>query len=208
MNIKNDNHKYSDIDYVKQELHIQRQIGKAFVEAEDKLLAVGAQEIPLKTRSSNRILPIPDYVFEEILKEREKYEKNKREKGDAFQDTGYIICSPNGKVRSKDFHYQHYKRLLRENGLPDVRWHDLRSSYCTLLLNNEFNPKAVSILMGHAKEIITVDVYGDHKALMVDCTKEIDMFLEELCLSDQNDQTVDLQHFCLSVEDIMQNKCL
>ena len=200
--------KYSDIDYVKQELHIQRQIGKAFVEAEDKLLAVGAQEIPLKTRSSNRILPIPDYVFEEILKEREKYEKNKREKGDAFQDTGYIICSPNGKVRSKDFHYQHYKRLLRENGLPDVRWHDLRSSYCTLLLNNEFNPKAVSILMGHAKEIITVDVYGDHKALMVDCTKEIDMFLEELCLSDQNDQTVDLQHFCLSVEDIMQNKCL
>lgn len=201
-------YKYSDIDYVKQELHIQRQIGKAFVEAEDKLLAVGAQEIPLKTRSSNRILPIPDYVFEEILKEREKYEKNKREKGDAFQDTGYIICSPNGKVRSKDFHYQHYKRLLRENGLPDVRWHDLRSSYCTLLLNNEFNPKAVSILMGHAKEIITVDVYGDHKALMVDCTKEIDMFLEELCLSDQNDQTVDLQHFCLSVEDIMQNKCL
>ena len=52
------------------------------------------------------------------------------------------------------------------------------------------NPKAVSILMGHAKEIITVDIYGDHKALMVDCTKEIDMFLEELCLSDQNDQTL------------------
>lgn len=35
-----------------------------------------------------------------------------------------------------------------ENDLPDIRWHDLRSTFCTLLLKNDFNPKAVSRLMG------------------------------------------------------------
>ena len=46
-------------------------------------------------------------------------------------------------------------RLLSDNNLPDIRWHDLRSTFCTLLLKNNFNPKAVFKLMGHTKELIT-----------------------------------------------------
>lgn len=57
-------------------------------------------------------------------------------------------------------HWTHYKKLLRENGLPDIRWHDLRSTFCTVLLKNNFNPKAVSKFMGHAKENITIEYMG------------------------------------------------
>ena len=52
--------------------------------------------------------------------------------------------------------------------LPDIHWHDLRATFCTLLLKNDFNPKAVSQLMGHAKEIITMDVYGDNSNIIED----------------------------------------
>lgn len=108
-------------------------------------------------------MPIPDYVFEAILEERKKYERYKSRRSTIFQDDGYICCSSySGKPRSKDFHRRHYKELLKKAGLPDIRWHDLRSTYCTLLLNKDFNPKAVSKLMGHAKELITMDVYGDN----------------------------------------------
>lgn len=69
-----------------------------------------------------------------------------------------IFVVPYGRPRSKGFHCKYYKRLLAENGLPDICWHDLRSTYCTLLLKEAFNPKAVSKLMGHAKELITMDV--------------------------------------------------
>lgn len=78
-----------------------------------------------------------------------------------FFDGNYICCSTYGKPRSKDFHWKYFKQLLQENDLPDIRWHDLRATYCTILLKNDFNPKAVSKMMGHAKEIITIDVYGD-----------------------------------------------
>ena len=61
--------------------------------------------------------------------------------------------------------------------MPDIRWHDLRSTYCTLLLKNDFNPKAVSKLMGHAKEIITVDVYGDKRNIIEDVVPDVGMYL-------------------------------
>jgi len=89
-------------------------------------------------------------------------------------------CSTTGKPRSKDFHWSYYKKLLSDNHLPDIRWHDLRSTFCTLLLKNNFNPKAVSKLMGHAKELITMDVYGDNRGIIEDCVDEIQPFIDEV----------------------------
>lgn len=95
-------------------------------------------------------------------------------------DADYICCSSYGKPRSKDFHWRHYKKLLKSVGLPDIRWHDLRSTYCTLLLKSDFNPKAISKLMGHAKELITMDVYGDNKGIIADCVDELQPFIDEV----------------------------
>lgn len=79
------------------------------------------------------------------------------------------------------------KKLLSDNGLPDIRWHDLRSTFCTLLLKNDFNPKAVSKLMGHAKEIITMDVYGDNQGIIADCIPEISDFIDEVLPKQETD---------------------
>jgi hypothetical protein len=38
-----------------------------------------------------------------------------------------------GRPRSKSFHWKYYKKLLEENGLPDMRGHDLRSTFCTII---------------------------------------------------------------------------
>jgi len=64
--------------------------------------------------------------------------------------------------------------------LPNIRWHDLRSTYCTLLLKESFNPKAVSKLMGHAKEIITMDIYGDNKNIISDGVPEIEAYMKDV----------------------------
>lgn len=142
--------KFSDVDYVNRTLSVERQLGKELKRepySVDKH-ATTKTELPLKTSSSRRILPIPDYVFEAILQERKRYEKNRSRRGKYFLDADYICCSNYGKPRSKDFHWRHYKDLLNSLSLPDIRWHDLRSTFCTLLLKNDFNPKAVSNLIG------------------------------------------------------------
>ena len=71
--------KYSDIDYKNRKLRIQRQLGRDLHVDEESLKpkTKTKHEIKLKTASSYRELDIPDYVFEEILEERKKYEKNR-----------------------------------------------------------------------------------------------------------------------------------
>ena len=174
--------KYSDIDYVNRTLKVQRQLGRVHnTQKEDYApKTFTKQEVGLKTNSSYREVPIPDYVFEAILEERQIYEKNRNRRKREFQDLDYICCSTYGRPRSKSFHWKYYKKLLSDNGLPDIRWHDLRSTFCTMLLKNDFNPKAVSKLMGHAKEFITLDVYGDNKNIIADGVPEIEAYMEEV----------------------------
>ena len=172
--------KYSDIDYINRTLNVNRQLGRIHNAKKEDFApkTFTKQEVGLKTKSSYREIPIPDYVFEEILKERQVYEANRNRRKGEFQDLDYICCSAYGRPRSKGFHCKYYKQLLAESGLPDIRWHDLRSTYCTLLLKEEFNPKAVSKLMGHAKELITMDVYADNREIIADGVPEIEAYME------------------------------
>ena len=174
--------KYSDVDYINRTLTVERQLGKELdrnpnASSENTMTK---RELPLKSSSSKRVLPIPDYVFEAVLEERKIYEKNRSRRKSQFLDADYICCSSYGKPRSKDFHWRHYKNLLKSAGLPDIRWHDLRSTYCTLLLKSDFNPKAVSKLMGHAKELITVDVYGDNQNIIPEEIPELVSYMNDV----------------------------
>ena len=146
------------------------------------------QRIKLKTKNSERVLDIPDYLFEVILEERKKcfnfdspkmieerkkYEKNKRrrinDKNNPFLDQGYVCCSTYGKPRSKGFHNRYYNKIFEENDLPRIRFHDLRHTYATLLLTNNHGVKAVSELLGHGSTIITTKVYFDKSKVIIDC---------------------------------------
>lgn len=127
-----------------------------------------------------------------------------------FLDTDYICCSAYGKPRSKDFHWKHYKKFLKSVGLPDIRWHDLRSAYCTLLLKSDFSPKAVSKLMGYAKELITVDVYSDNANIIPEEIPELLLYMGEVMPKKEDDCGIksEVLDIVLAVEDYLSQKIL
>ena len=60
-------------------------------------------------------------------------------------------------------------------------------------MKSDFNPKVVSKLMGHAKELITVDVYGDNKNIIPEEIPELLSYMEEVApkkndMPDQQDK--------------------
>ena len=178
--------KYEDIDLIHRKIRIQRQLGTD-TKVDKSCLKKGEytkQEIDVKTFSSNRELDIPDILFEVILEEKAKYERNRsrriNDKTTPFKDYGFICCSTYGNPRSKSFHFKYWKQLLKECNLPDIRFHDLRATYCTLLVKNNFNLKAISKVMGHASEIISVDVYTDKDEIINDCIEEIEEFIKDV----------------------------
>ncbi|WP_162151054.1 site-specific integrase [Haploplasma modicum] len=190
--------KYSDINYQNRTIKIQRQLGRDIKNDENiNVGKVTKQEIPLKTFSSQRELIIPDILFEEILKERRKYEKNRsrriNDKHNPFYDGDFICSSTYGNPRSSTFHYKYFKDLLVLSNLPNIRFHDLRASYTTILIKNKFSPKAVSKMLGHATEIISIDHYTDSKELIKAVGKDINFIVDKYTLNN-NEKEIEEIH--------------
>ena len=53
-----------------------------------------------------------------------------------------------------------FSRLLKENGLRHIRYHDLRHSCASLLLANDVPMKAIQEWLGHSNYRTTADVYS------------------------------------------------
>jgi integrase len=51
-------------------------------------------------------------------------------------------------------------KLLKQAGLPNIRFHDLRHSAASLLLSLGIHPKVVQELLGRTQISITMDVYS------------------------------------------------
>ncbi|MBR0312827.1 MAG: site-specific integrase, partial [Oscillospiraceae bacterium] len=50
--------------------------------------------------------------------------------------------------------------LLKKNALPHIRFHELRHSCASLLINAGFNLKDIQEWMGHSDIKMTANIYG------------------------------------------------
>ena len=55
---------------------------------------------------------------------------------------------------------QKFKAILRRSGLQDIRFHNLRHTYASLLIDQGGHPKYILPKMGHSSINITMDTYG------------------------------------------------
>lgn len=59
------------------------------------------------------------------------------------------------------------------------------------MLKNNFNIKGISNLLGHAKEIISADIYGDTQEIIEDCLYAIEPFIEDILPEIRTEQYFD-----------------
>ena len=80
--------------------------------------------------------------------------------GAAYRDHGLVFTVPDGGPINPRTLHSAFKRLLRIANLPDIRFHDLRHTHATMLLEQNVHPKVVSERLGHASVSITLDTYS------------------------------------------------
>lgn len=71
-----------------------------------------------------------------------------------------------------------FRDLLDREQLPPIRFHDLRHSYATLMLQRGVNPKIVSTVLGHSCIAITLNIYSHP-----------DTRMQSICLEALEDET-------------------
>ena len=112
----------------------------------------GYQFSPCKTQNSIRKLYLPEYLVSVLLSWKEVQ--------NPASDSDFVFAKADGKLIPAMTINRRLKRLLSDCGLPDIRVHDLRHSWATLMLSEGINPKIASSMLGHSNISITLDTYS------------------------------------------------
>ena len=102
-----------------------------------------------KTQHSIRTLIVPQQAVDLLIQEHSLHPNNP-----------YLFPSPTtGTMYSPETVARIHKRILRDAGLEDCRFHDLRHTFATVALQNGVDIKTLSGMLGHYSSGFTLDTY-------------------------------------------------
>ena len=95
-----------------------------------------------------------------FLAARDAQRENRRLFEKEYHDSDYVFTWPDGRPYSPDYVTDKFSALLKKHGLPHIRFHELRHSCASLLLNSGFGLKDVQEWLGHSDIKMTANIYG------------------------------------------------
>lgn len=98
-----------------------------------------------KTCCSRRLIPIPAFLLPILVKRR--------------KPENFYVLTGNASYLEPRKYYRKYKELMKKCGLEDFNYHALRHTFATRCVENEFDIKSLSEILGHANVSTTLQKY-------------------------------------------------
>ncbi|MGB3713862.1 MAG: site-specific integrase [Candidatus Promineifilaceae bacterium] len=94
-------------------------------------------------------------------------------------EEGFVFTTSTGRPISQRNLTRHFHASLEKAGLKRMRFHDLRHTAATLLLQANIHPKIVQEMLGHSTIVLTLDTYSHViPGLHDEAASEMDRILE------------------------------
>jgi integrase len=131
--------KWSDVDWINNQVHIQRTFNnQAWYD--------------VKTETSNRKIDLGPVMMTALKKWKLACLPSKLD-----------LVFPNkagGPINHNNLVNRHFNPALKAAGLPKIRFHDLRHTYASLLIEQGENIKYIQSQLGHSSPTVTLDIYA------------------------------------------------
>lgn len=102
-----------------------------------------------KTENSVRLVSVPQEAIDLLIQEHDKH-----------PDNPYLFPSPvTGEMYHPDSVVNIHKKILKDAGLPHLKFHELRHTFATTALQNGVDVKTVSAMLGHYDSGFTLRTY-------------------------------------------------
>ena len=115
-----------------------------------------------KTKSSMRTLPLVPFMRERLLTQKEEQQENRRLCGRSYikEYLEYVCVNEIGDLIKPHYVTESFPKLLKTNGMRQIRYHDLRHSCASLLLANGVPMKQIQEWLGHSDFSTTANIYA------------------------------------------------
>lgn len=133
--------RWSDIDLEKGLLYINSTAQRITTDGKKTAVVLTSP----KTQTSARVIPLPDFVSERL-----KWFKQ--------EDNCFLLSGTDKIIEPRCLSYR-FKSILKKAGLPPVKFHSLRHTFATNCLQQNFDIKTLSEILGHSGVNITMRVY-------------------------------------------------
>lgn len=100
-----------------------------------------------KSRNSIREIPLA----KDLLKMIRPLKK-------VVKGSSYVLTNSSRPVEPRTYR-NYYRRLMRQLGMPDLKFHGLRHSFATRCIESQCDYKTVSVLLGHSNIRTTLNLY-------------------------------------------------
>lgn len=156
--------KWDAIDFERDTITIKHIVTNAKIDGKCEIVCADRA----KTKSSLRSLPLVSNIREKLLVLREQQKENRRVCGNCYSKKydGYVFVDAMGNIFNPRRVTANFSKLLEQNGLRHIRFHDLRHSCASLLLANDVPLKQIQEWLGHSDIGTTANIYShlDYKS--------------------------------------------
>ncbi|MBV7509494.1 site-specific integrase [Bacillus sp. sid0103] len=142
--------RWQDVDfdnlviYIRQSLQEVKKVGLTFKEPKS---------------GKSRSITITPNLAKELKKLYKQQLEDKLFLGLLYEDLDLVFAQKNGKPIQPTEMHRNYRKVVELSGLPYIRFHDIRHTHATLMLQQGVHPKVVSERLGHSTIGITMDTY-------------------------------------------------
>jgi integrase len=137
---------------------------KCTIDVKQSLSYVNGQNIikEPKTKNSIRKVSVPASLIADLKEYGLHCRKEKLKAGDLWGggERFFVFSSWNGKPYYHTVPGTWLRRFIKRNNLKPIRFHDLRHTSATLLINQGVHAKTISARLGHADIRTTMNIYG------------------------------------------------
>jgi integrase len=145
--------RWRDVDLDERKLHV--------VGSLQNIAGEGWKIVEPKTARSRRLVVLSELGAQSLRRHRAMQAERRLRAGDAWEDNDLVFPNRLGKpINPPNLLIRSFHPLLAKAKLPRVRFHDLRHTAASLLLDQGIHPKIVSEMLGHSTVSITLDLYS------------------------------------------------
>jgi integrase len=113
-----------------------------------------------KSSAGRRVVVLGSATIDKLREHLKLQQEQRLFAGDRWKENDLIFPSTVGTPMEPRNLMRHFKSVLNAGGLPDIRFHDLRHTAATLMLQQGIHPKVVQERLGHSAISLTLDTYS------------------------------------------------